>query len=189
MGHALIAGIWPSDDDDAYGPSDEAAMGQTRMSSAMEERVRANFGRIWPVHVSSLTRFLIECRHTFDGDLDMLLVLAVIGDRTFSHRRANPALDFDAFQSREKEQTPPEDINVRSIADFSGIPRETVRRKVAQLLEKGWVTRNDDGFITASRQANTELEPLTRTSIRYIARMMALVDELNREGSGSGGGS
>jgi hypothetical protein len=148
------------------------------MSSLMEERVRANFGKIWPVHVGSLTQFLIECRRTFDGDLDLFLVLAVIGDRTFSQRRANPALDFAAFQSREREQTPPEDINVRSIADFSGIPRETVRRKVAQLLEKGWVTRNDDGFITASRQATAELEPLTKTSIRYIARMMALITEV-----------
>lgn len=138
-----------------------------------EDEVRASFGRIWPAHVGSLTQFLIECRAAFDGDLDMFLVLAVIGDRTFSQRKADPGLDFDAFQ--HGVSTPPEDINIRSIADFSGIPRETVRRKVAQLAEKGWVERKPDGFIVATAKAKQELAPLTGTSIRYLARMMGVL--------------
>ncbi len=136
-----------------------------------DDEVRANFGRIWPQHVGSLTAFLIECRAAFDGDLDMMLVLAVIGDRTFSQRHADPNLDFDGFQ-RAEVMTPTEDINIRSIAEFSSIPRETVRRKVTQLVEKGWVERNADGFLRATQKAKQDLEPLTQTSIRYIARMM-----------------
>jgi hypothetical protein len=138
-----------------------------------DEEVRANFGRVWPQHVSSLTSFLIECRAAFDGDLDMFLVLAVIGDRSFSQRRADPEMDFDTFQ-RGPSLTPPEDINIRSIADFSGIPRETVRRKVALLTGKGWVTRTADGYVVATEKAKQELTPLTEASIRYIARMMSL---------------
>ena len=141
-----------------------------------EDEVKASFGKIWPVHVGSLTRFLIDCRAAVDGDLDMFLVLAVIGDRTFSQRHANPALDFESFQ-KAPVTSPPEDINIRSIAEFSGIPRETVRRKVAQLAEKGWVTRKGDGFIVATDKAKRELEPLTHASIRYLARMMSVLRE------------
>ena len=146
---------------------------------AMEKLVRTKFGKIWPVHVASMTQFLIECRRHFDGDLDMFVVLAVIGDRTFSQRMANPLIDFETFQTAQV-LTPPEDINLRSIADFSGIPRETVRRKINQLADKGWIERKSDGFIVATQKAKEELEPLTITSIKYVARMMALFEDISR---------
>lgn len=141
-----------------------------------EDLVRAKFGEIWPAHVGNLTWFLIECRRHFDGDLDMMLVLSVIGDRTFSQRSADPRIDFEAF-TKALVPTAPQDINVRSIADFSGIPRETVRRKVAQLLEKGWILRNDDGFLVATKRAKEELEPLTITSMKYISKMMKVFED------------
>lgn len=143
----------------------------------MEQTVRENFGKIWPAHVSSLTQFLIECRRAFDGDIDMFLVLAIVGDRTYSQRAADPDQSFEDFQATT-EPTPPEDINLRSIAEFSGIPRETVRRKIALLESKGWITRKDDGFIVATMKAKEDLEPLTVTSIKYVARMMSLLREV-----------
>ena len=33
-----------------------------------EDEVKASFGKIWPVHIGSLTRFLIDCRAAVDGD-------------------------------------------------------------------------------------------------------------------------
>lgn len=61
----------------------------------MQDDIKAVFGRVWPKHVASLTRFLIASRAAFGGDLDMFLVLAVIGDRTFSERHANPNMDYE----------------------------------------------------------------------------------------------
>ena len=143
----------------------------------MEQKVRDNFGKIWPAHVSSLTQFLIDCRQAFDGDIDMFLVLAIVGDRTFSQRAADPRQSFEEFQN-STQPTPPEDINIRSISDFSGIPRETVRRKIALLESKGWITRKDDGFIVATMKAKEDLEPLTVTSMKYVARMMSVLREV-----------
>lgn len=141
----------------------------------MEDKVKAVFGKVWPVHVHSLTRFLIECRRTFDDDLDMFLVLAVIGERTYSQQHADPTLTYEDFKSGKAAMTPPRDINLRSIADFSGIPRETVRRKIAELSDKGWLTRNSEGSLVATRKASKDLEPLTAASITYIAEMMILL--------------
>jgi hypothetical protein len=144
------------------------------MGVAMDDRILAAFGKIWPVHVGSLTKFLITCRKAFDGDIDMFLVLAVIGDRTFSQRHADPEMDYEGFQSEGAGQTPALDINLRSIADFSGIPRETVRRKINQLVKLGWVKKQRDGAFHATSKAKKDLEPLTLASIKYISVMMQL---------------
>jgi DeoR/GlpR family transcriptional regulator of sugar metabolism len=45
-----------------------------------------------------------------------------------------------------------------------GIPRETARRKLNMLVEKGWVTRDERGVITAANKAKTDLAPLTQAS-------------------------
>lgn len=138
--------------------------------------MKAAFGKVWPVHVHSLTRFLIECRRVFDDDLDMFLVLAVIGERTYSQQHADPTLTYEEFQAGKAAMTPPKDINLRSIAEFSGIPRETVRRKIAELSDKGWLTRNSEGSLVATRKASKDLQPLTAASITYIAEMMTLLE-------------
>lgn len=140
----------------------------------MEDEVKRAFGKVWPVHVHSLTRFLIECRRAFDGDLDMFLVLAVIGERTYSQQHADPSLTYDDFKSGRASETRVRDINLRSIAEFSGIPRETVRRKIAALAERGWIERSADSSLVATHKASTDLQPLTLESISYIAQMLTL---------------
>lgn len=143
----------------------------------IDEQLTQNFGRIWPLHVASLTQFLIDCRRHFDGDLDLFLVLCVIGDRTFSARHAPPDMSFESWSGAKVEDVRSVDINVQSLADFSGIPRETVRRKLNILVEKGWVSRDERGFITATERAKTELAPLTMSSLVYLTRMKRTLAE------------
>jgi hypothetical protein len=140
----------------------------------MEEQIKENFGKIWPAHVGNLTRFLVSCRRVFDGDFDMFLILAVIGDCTYSQQHADPSQNYEAFKAGQLKATPPVNINIRSIAEYTGIPRETVRRKINQLVEKGWVKRGANDYLTATRKSSTELQPLTEASIRYIAGMIQL---------------
>ena len=148
----------------------------------MTQSVKDSFGLIWPRHVQNLTRLLISCREAFDGDLDLFLMLAVIGDRSFSARNVDPALTFETWQAHDKPLVTPEDINIRSIAHYSGIPRETVRRKLAILIDKGWVTRDQNNVLTATVKARNDLEPLTRESIRYLEEMFDLLGEFRKDG-------
>ncbi|MFN5782604.1 MAG: helix-turn-helix domain-containing protein, partial [Novosphingobium sp.] len=69
------------------------------------------------------------------------------------------------------ESVEPLAINLQSIADYSGIPRETVRRKIEQLIAKGWVRRDELRFVTATDQANEELRGLTASTLRYLREM------------------
>ncbi|MFN4142392.1 helix-turn-helix domain-containing protein [Aestuariivirga sp.] len=147
----------------------------------MEDDIKSSFGLIWPRHVSSLTELLIAARKAFDGDLDLFLVLAVIGDRTFSQRHVDPDMQYKQWQAEGAVKTRPEDINIRSIAAYSGIPRETVRRKLAILVEKGWIEREGGELIKATRKAREDLEPLTEASIKYLDRMFRLLEPLKQK--------
>jgi DNA-binding MarR family transcriptional regulator len=147
------------------------------MTEIDEAYLRKNFGQIWPRHVGSLTWFLIECRRHFDGDLDLFLVLAVIGDRSFAAKNVPQDLTYEQFDASGTEFVEVERINLQSISDFSGIPRETVRRKVSQLLEKGWIERRASGSFAATSKARTDLAPLTEKSLRYLVSMAKALND------------
>ncbi|MGG7644253.1 helix-turn-helix domain-containing protein [Rhodovulum sp. YNF3179] len=133
--------------------------------------VEKNFGQIWPVHLAQFTRLLVELRSAFDGDLDLLLVMAVIGERTRPEGWSPELLTYRQLTRGDADahyQTP---INIQSVADYSGIPRETVRRKVKVLQERGWVDRDATGHLGISRRAAEDLNAATGTSIKYLAAL------------------
>lgn len=127
------------------------------------------FGRLHARHSGALTRYLVECRRACDGDLDLFLIMAIVGERTFNAVHAPESMSHSEFVSVTVGQIEPLPINLQSIADFSGIPRETVRRKLEVLIARGWVVRGRHGYVTATDEANHALEGLTRSTVRYFA--------------------
>ncbi|MEN9289514.1 MAG: hypothetical protein RL317_1137, partial [Pseudomonadota bacterium] len=67
----------------------------------------------------------------------------------------------------------------QSIADYSGIPRETVRRKVEILVQRGWVVRDGRKYISATDKARDELMALTESGLRYLAELRASFTQLS----------
>lgn len=137
--------------------------------------LRSCFGNIWPVHNDAFCDLLVTLRRHFDGDLDRMLVLAIIGARTLS-RGSIEGLCYDRFMALERFGEPAP-INVQSIADYSGIPRETVRRKVNDLERSGWVVRGDKGHLSASNKAAEDLAPATEAAIRYLHTVVSACNE------------
>lgn len=128
----------------------------------------SNFGKLHAQHVGALTRHLVECRQAFGGDLDLFLVMTIIGERTFPARNAPAEMSHAQFVHGHVGDTEAAAINQQSIADYSGIPRETVRRKIEILIEKGWIVRDESKLLTATNKANAELFQLTESTLRYL---------------------
>lgn len=137
--------------------------------------VRSAFGAIWPVHLSGFTQLLIKLRRRFDGDLDLMLVLAVIAARTRPDRWSPEPITYRAMTVPRSDSEGQWPINVQSLADYSGIPRETVRRKVIALIEKGWIERDAQGQLSIARAAAADLEQSTLDSMGYLASIAAAV--------------
>lgn len=144
-------------------------------------RLRQNFGRVHARHVASLTRHLVACRDAFDGDLDLFLVLTIIGERCFTPENAPSGMSHGEFLERSVRTVRPAAINAQSIADFSGIPRETVRRKIEILIAKGWIERDARKFITVTDAAKDQLSDLTESALSYLIDVEAALTVTARE--------
>jgi DNA-binding MarR family transcriptional regulator len=83
--------------------------------------------------VEFITEHLIDLSQTFEGDLQQVLVLAIIGQV-----HVNQLLKPDNSHG----ETPPS-ISASRIADITCIPRQTVRRKLETLEKRGWIEQDD----------------------------------------------
>ncbi|PXW70411.1 hypothetical protein C7964_102297 [Loktanella sp. PT4BL] len=138
--------------------------------------IRNNFDKIWPVHLAGFTKLLIQLRERFDGDLDLMLVLAVIGGRTRPEIWKPQLVSAEEMTSSDSSYSSQYPINIQSVAEFSGIPRETVRRKVGILQDKGWVIRDRDGRLSVTDTAAMGLASETDSTIAYLAALRTVFD-------------
>lgn len=140
-----------------------------------QNRLIARFGQIWPVHNDAFCDLLVTLRRHFGGDLDRMLVMAIIGSRNLSRGRVE-GLSYDRFVNGERAGEIAA-INLQSIADYSGIPRETVRRKLQDLEQLGWITRCNKGCLVTSPGAVEDLQPATEATLRYLRCLLDVLSE------------
>jgi len=138
-------------------------------NASSRDIIQRRFGQVWPVHVEGFTRLLILLRRQFDGDLDMMLIMAIIGEATLPKNVVPEDFSYGALQQGKGQMVSKQDINTQSIAAYSGIPRENVRRKLERLADKGWITRNDKGGWTVTRKGSQQLQPATEATLDYLA--------------------
>lgn len=149
------------------------------------DEVDAIFEARYPDYQYRFVEFFVEhvsdVSRAFKGDVQAMLVLAILGQAWFD------ACRVAAASGRSPEELPPErsGTSASRIADITGIPRETVRRKLAGLEERGWLLRNDDGSFrlavadgkAVAKQDLSEIDCRARKRVaRLFADLEALVD-------------
>lgn len=113
-------------------------------------------------------RQLVRLYAAFDGDLLLPIVLGEVGlynvgglgldDQALAALRCHGEQDFDKLPLRP--------CNAFSISSSTGIPRETVRRKVSHLIQLGWIARDVKGGLTITAKAiNICLEPFDQENL------------------------
>jgi DNA-binding IclR family transcriptional regulator len=71
--------------------------------------------------------------------------------------------------------------NALSISEATGIPRETVRRKIDMLINKGWVYKNEKGHIYLTPEVAKHFEHFLFNSIEaLLPSAQALIDVLSK---------
>jgi hypothetical protein len=91
----------------------------------------------WGGHLSTT---LIRIRSRFDGDLDQYLLYLVFLLSELSQTMA--AANARAPQTFARRRG----LNALSLSDITQIPRETTRRKLLALAERGYLVREEDGL-------------------------------------------
>jgi hypothetical protein len=129
-------------------------------------------------------------RH-FGGDMALPIVLGEIAIRNlqavFQMRADEPydVLDLETERRIVERKYTTEHLrpaNALSIAQATGIPRETVRRKVEKLIEKGWVQRDERGHLFVTRKAGEDLGEFDREeTVRFSLAAGAVLKVLEGE--------
>ncbi len=146
------------------------------------DRVAENYPAIAHDLLRPLLDLFSVARELCGGDTDKFLIMLVVANRTTEHKLF-ASYSQSQLLSGEVPVFPGLGTNVRSIAESIRAPRETVRRKVAELVAAGWIARRGtDLYFTAT--AYQQLAP-ARVAIEHLAvRNFEVVDGLFRRTDG-----
>jgi len=114
---------------------------------------------------------LSDCSRRFSGDLTQVLILAILD---LAYRRAQ--LNSPANPCRDSQRASAS-VTASWLAKVSGLPRETVRRKLFSLADRGWVRQNNDAtwrLVDKKGQAVAHID-LSDLDRRALQRMFKLV--------------
>ena len=90
-----------------------------------------------------MTEHLIRVYKAFDGDITAAIVLGTIGhynyQRYYAEVGAESPKGFQQLVIKGERLAHQRTCNALSISKSTGIPRETVRRKIRALIKRGWL--------------------------------------------------
>jgi len=146
------------------------------------DRVAGNY----PVIAHDLLRPLLDlfsvARELCGGDTDKFLIMLVVANRTTEHKLF-ASYTQSQLLSGEVPIFPSLGTNVRSIAESVGAPRETIRRKVRELINAGWIVRQgNDLYFTATAyqalaSARVAIEHLAVRNFEVVAGLFPTADD------------
>jgi hypothetical protein len=138
----------------------------------VEGLFRSDFARFQGIWVEEHLRLMKALRAHFGNDLDKVMITAAIGQQQLR----DPALPRRAYPPDPEGKLvgdPARFTNVDRLAAATGIPRESVRRKVNELIAAGWVERVGTRGLAVCPRAAVEMQPATQTVFDVLDRMFA----------------
>jgi hypothetical protein len=134
--------------------------------------LRASYRAYQYRFVEFFIEHLSDVSRAFRGDLQAMIVLALVGQVQMRATRVAEKAGLDPHELPIERVS----ITASRIADVTGIPRETVRRKLTLLERKGWIRRNLDSswrlvLEDGGAPARTDLAELDARAIERVARL------------------
>lgn len=121
---------------------------------------------------------LSRVHHAFDGDMMAAIVLGEIAHRNVEAWLASQENPEVALHDPDRRTSLMRPCNALSIAEACKLPRETVHRKVVMLIERGYLHRNDEGFLYLTRNVGDEFVDMTAEVIEHLVAKARRLESL-----------
>jgi len=113
---------------------------------------------------------LVRVYAMFEGDLTAAIVLGTVAQHNIQRyydeiARGSPA-GLDRLVEEGEHLPHMRPCNALSVSAATDIPRETVRRKVRWLVNKGWLTVGERGQLAVARNVRKQFEGFDRETHR-----------------------
>lgn len=122
--------------------------------------------------VEGFLALMIELRRVFGNDLDKVIILSTIGQWMVLNA-GMPALSYSEVLDAPELHLVGTATTIEGLARTTGIPRESVRRKVEELRKAGMVTRDPERGLVVCLEAAQHLANTTRIEIEALNRLLA----------------
>lgn len=122
--------------------------------------------------------YIKELHRHFEGDLTLVIVLAEIAHHS-SHPHFPPSSDGDKSDGELWDgagfaRLP--SCSAYSLATATGLPRETVRRKIARLIELGWIEKTGRAEVRITPKVAEHFTP--EFNIRLLDQFLQTADRI-----------
>lgn len=141
-----------------------------------------HFDKAFSLVAFTLNRFIIDhllrFARQFGPDYQMMVVWGVLAHQCVIHHlpagsRPGQVLGPDGRLAKAEPDLRP--VRQRDLSQITGIPKETVRRKLLKLEQEGWIRRKSPGWILNRENLDPELREFSRESAR---RLLAVSDHI-----------
>lgn len=134
-----------------------------------------------------LHEHLIRVHAAFDGDMTAAIVLGTIAHHYIQRYYEEVARDsprgLDRLVEAGDHLSRVRACNAMSVSAATGIPRETVRRKVRWLVAKGWVSVGKRGQLSIVPGMSKDFEAFdVETTQRFHRAAREFLQQVNRRG-------
>lgn len=123
----------------------------------------------------------------FDGDLILPIILGVIAHYTISiiAKKFGYNADEVLHYMKNGDYSLLLPCNANSISEYTGIPRETVRRKLKKLKDKGWIRIDDKSSIFLDHSIHNIFDDISlsyaRNTIDVACRVIKRINDSNNK--------
>ena len=114
----------------------------------------------------------------FGGDILLCIVLGEIAVHNAGRWLAQEDNDPQVLEDLQRHPEVLRPCNALSIAEATGIPRETVRRKVLTLIERGMVYRADNGQLFVHPSVPEQTETVTHSMVPALLEAAQRIQNL-----------
>ena len=128
---------------------------------------------------------LVRVYHLFEGDLPAAIVFATVAQhnlqRFYDEIARHSDAGFDELVESSQHLAHLRHCNALSVSAATGVPRETVRRKVRMLEKKGWLKVGERGELLIAPRIGKQFASFDRETSRqfekYARQVLKLIDE------------
>lgn len=166
-------------------PGPSPAAGNSAHASGKVERRRSAFRSVATILARYEMRKLKRLLEDFDNDIMLPLLLGEIALHNVGVLENGADMrESPGGRREEAPEAPLRPCNAYSIAVATGLPRETVRRKIGQLVEQGWVEKRGKGQLYVARRTLDHFSQLLHSHdlpelLETAERVRVLLDEVS----------
>lgn len=149
-------------------------------SSEFNAKFENSFGPVAFTANRHLVEHMVRARRELDIDYDTLVIWGTLAHLNVAHLispgMASTLINPD--NTAKPHQTGLRPLRLRDLEQVTGVPRETIRRKLGKLQSRGYILQTDDGWMINRDAVDQKMQDFTRITVLRLLDTAKIIHTL-----------